>query len=231
MSQNDFSKMALDFINELKTEVENTKQTYSQPTQPTEITPTTPTITSNKWTITTPKKGDHIRVSRDLYTHHGLYFSNDEIIHFTGQGNDNIADWSENQVMTSTLTEFLRGGTLEVRVYNEEEKKNLLPPDQIHENAKSRLGERGYNLILNNCEHFANQCALGKHSSEQIEDIVSIFDTSSNSIEYNGTLSSAIASNLKDAVNNSSLSKVIDENDISRVGALVYNLSKDLFKN
>ena len=30
--------------------------------------------------------------------------------------------------------------------------------DEIIANAKEKLGESGYNLFLNNCEHFATWC-------------------------------------------------------------------------
>ncbi len=121
------------------------------------------------WLSTAPKKGDHLRVDRGLYTHHGVYFADGEIIHFTGAENDNIMDWSKNEVITSTLDEFLRDGVLEVRGYTEEEERDLYHPDEIHAYAKSCLGDRGYNLFFNNCEHFANTCTLGRHRSKQIE--------------------------------------------------------------
>jgi hypothetical protein len=35
--------------------------------------------------------------------------------------------------------------------------------------ARSRLGERRYNLLRNNCEHFCNWCQLGECRSEQVE--------------------------------------------------------------
>ena len=34
-----------------------------------------------------------------------------------------------------------------------------------------RLGT--YNLISNNCEHFANECVFGQAVSEQVEDVFS----------------------------------------------------------
>lgn len=125
-------------------------------------------IKSELWSETAPKKGDHIRVSRGVYTHHGLYFSDEEIIHFTGAENDNIWNWQENQVITSTLADFLRDGVLEVRGYTEKEKEMLFSPEEIYEHALESLGTRKYNLFFNNCEHFSNICTLGKRKSKQI---------------------------------------------------------------
>ena len=44
------------------------------------------------WVQKQPQKGDHIRVMRigGLYAHHGVYVSDDEVIHFTGQDDDSI---------------------------------------------------------------------------------------------------------------------------------------------
>ena len=38
--------------------------------------------------------------------------------------------------------------------------------------ARSRIGEHGYNLLLNNCEHFAVWCKTGVEKSEQVEEII-----------------------------------------------------------
>jgi hypothetical protein len=35
--------------------------------------------------------------------------------------------------------------------------------------ALGRLGEQRYNLIFNNCEHFAHWCKTGRHRSAQVE--------------------------------------------------------------
>ncbi|MBO6010921.1 MAG: lecithin retinol acyltransferase family protein, partial [Oscillospiraceae bacterium] len=43
-------------------------------------------------------------------------------------------------------------------------------PEETVARARARLGERGYNLIHNNCEHFAYECALGVSRSEQEEE-------------------------------------------------------------
>ena len=37
--------------------------------------------------------------------------------------------------------------------------------------ARSRLGEGGYNILHNNCEHFVNECVFGIKKSEQEEEV------------------------------------------------------------
>lgn len=123
------------------------------------------------WTSRSPKLGDHIRVQRmnGIYYHHGIYVSDEEVIHFTGTEDDSILNWSNNEVIKSDLKFFLNGGILEVREYTEDEKNDLYPPEHIVNYARTCLGDKGYNLIFNNCEHFANVCTLGRFRSKQVE--------------------------------------------------------------
>ena len=50
-----------------------------------------------------------------IYSHHGIYVSDDEVIHFTGQDGDSIFDWSKPEVISSDLAHFVKDGVLEVR--------------------------------------------------------------------------------------------------------------------
>lgn len=56
-----------------------------------------------------------------------------------------------------------------------EQKKNdykIYSPSEVVERAKSRLYEQKYNLIFNNCEHFAIWCKTGVKGSKQVEEIL-----------------------------------------------------------
>ena len=52
------------------------------------------------------------------------------------------------------------------------EEAKLYSAKETVERARSRIGERGYNLLLNNCEHFAVWCKTGVEKSEQVEEII-----------------------------------------------------------
>ena len=127
------------------------------------------------WGAGPPKMGDHIRVKRvwGIYAHHGVYVSDDEVIHFAGQENDSIFDWSKPEVIVTDLEVFLRGGVLEVKEYTDNELDYLYPPEEIVKYARACVGDKGYNLVFNNCEHFANKCTLGLHRSMQVNDFIS----------------------------------------------------------
>lgn len=125
-----------------------------------------------QWSQQSPVPGDHIRVKRlgGVYAHHGIYIGDNTVIHFAPPTGSEILDWANAKVRRSSLETFLKAGDVQVRVYTEEEKKSLYPVEQIIRNARASLGSGNYNLIFNNCEHFANACTLGKYRSPQVEE-------------------------------------------------------------
>lgn len=122
---------------------------------------------------TRPALGDHIRVERHggLYYHHGIYIGNNKVIHFAPLSGGEIINWSEAKVIETSLEDFLKDGEIEVRQYTDDELMELYSPKEIVQNAKHCLGYTNYNLIFNNCEHFANSCTTGKHRSPQVEEL------------------------------------------------------------
>lgn len=104
------------------------------------------------------KAGDHIYIylkheSGFTFTHHGIYIGNKEVIHY----------WN-NKVRKSTKNKFGCGKN----IYIKKHKKCYSSP-RVVKRAQRRLGETKYNLIFNNCEHFARWCKTGNHVSKQID--------------------------------------------------------------
>ena len=118
------------------------------------------------------KKGAHIRVSRGLYYHHGIYISDDEVIHFSGVKSDSILDWENCRVISTDLDTFLCGGKLEIKIYSKCDSKKLKNVDDIISLARRCVGQSGYSLFTNNCEHFANYCTINKKISHQVENFI-----------------------------------------------------------
>jgi hypothetical protein len=50
----------------------------------------------------------------------------------------------------------------------------IYSPKETIERAKSRIGEEKYNLVSNNCEHFAIWCKSGIAESKQVDRVVRI---------------------------------------------------------
>ena len=104
----------------------------------------------------------------DLY-HYGIFVSEHEVIQFgLAPGVRAIPD-TEVEVCTSDIDAFLAGGFLEVGVPDKQESKKRISPKRTVDTARSHLGERGYNILFNNCEHFAYLCAYGVKYSAQSE--------------------------------------------------------------
>lgn len=124
----------------------------------------------SKWEMKEPYIGAHIRVQIQSIYHHGIYIGNNEVIQF-GLLSDMLKPKEEVRVLVSSIEEFLQGGFLEVRVFDRKERKIKNDDLKIVEIAKSKLGEDGYDIVHNNCEHFANFCIFNKKESKQIDDI------------------------------------------------------------
>ena len=43
------------------------------------------------------------------------------------------------------------------------------------ERARSKIGQKGYSLVNNNCEHFALWCKTGIAMSSQVEEVLALF--------------------------------------------------------
>ncbi len=44
----------------------------------------------------------------------------------------------------------------------------LRSPHEIIHYARGRLGEKGYNLVVNNCQHFATECRNDVSKSHEV---------------------------------------------------------------
>ena len=123
------------------------------------------------WVNKKPEYGDQIRVNRGFYYHHGIYESDDAVYHFASPMGSEISPETA-VVHKTTLENFLKGSPVEVREYTNEELLNKRKPEEIIDYAKAHIGERGYNLVSNNCEHFSNRCAFGKSDSDQVKNVL-----------------------------------------------------------
>jgi hypothetical protein len=109
-------------------------------------------------------RADHIYVLCLLpvpFQHHGIDCGDGTVIHYTGKLGSN----QDPEVKREPLSTFSGGAAVLVVAYS-----SAHSPDEVLRRAESRLGEKSYNLVWNNCEHFARWCKTGDHVSEQVKD-------------------------------------------------------------
>jgi tRNA(Ile)-lysidine synthase TilS/MesJ len=109
-------------------------------------------------------RGDQIYIFREfwnfegLYEHHGIDFGDDTVIHYR----------KPSEIIERTSIEtFSRGQKIHIRHY-----PIRYIADTVLNRAQSRLGEKQYNLLFNNCEHFATWCVTGVSKSQQVENFI-----------------------------------------------------------
>ena len=127
--------------------------------------------TKEKWTVREIRPGDIIRVYTGRYYHFGIYAGDDTVIHFAGPDSHTLTDASKAKIRRDSLDHFAMGKNLEVRDYSIGEIIRKRSPKKVIEEANSRVGNAGYDIIYNNCEHFVNKCVFGIAYSAQIDEM------------------------------------------------------------
>lgn len=129
-----------------------------------------------KWNLSTPKCGDMVRVKLGTIYHYGIFSNENQIVQFglAPVARRAIKD-SDVEVLTSNVDEFLCGGFLEVGEIEKKDGKPVRKGKKIIEYALEKLGQKGYNILYNNCEHFAYECIFGKKVCTQADDVRNFF--------------------------------------------------------
>lgn len=104
--------------------------------------------------------GTHLIICRRGYTHHGIYLGGRRVMHYAGR-----IRYPQGLVEEISLAEFSEGGAFRAEILE----TGRFDGNEIVRRARSRLGERRYDLLRNNCEHFCNWCRLGENRSLQVE--------------------------------------------------------------
>ena len=139
-------------------------------------------------------KNEHLR-GITMYDHYGIYAGNFNVIHLSNGLNDDFLS-GKISVRKDPYYKFKGGESSEVFVvdfdtfFNEYMKNlsllekfqrlphdiirkilgknyHLYSPEETVRRAESHLNEEGYNLLWNNCEHFALWCKTGIGESTQ----------------------------------------------------------------
>ena len=117
-----------------------------------------------QWTQDTPEYGDMIRVKVKFYHHYGIFSDADTVIQFGLRDNGNTPP-DEIKVLITDIDTFAGGEFVERAKLDFSEKRKRRTPEDTVKLALSRVGETGYNILNNNCEHFATECVFGEKKS------------------------------------------------------------------
>ncbi len=105
-------------------------------------------------------RGDHLSVQRGWYTHHAIDLGDGYVVQY-GRG---VSDGASAAVQVSSYETFSKGRPMEVVA-----SPASYEAHEVALRALSCVGEQGYHILWNNCEHFVNWCRSGKRQSQQAD--------------------------------------------------------------
>ena len=108
-----------------------------------------------------PALGAHLVTPWMGYSHHGIYAGDGRVIHYGALMYDII----RKPVEEVTLAAFAEDRPIFVVLHTEP----TLPAEEVIRRARSRLGEKKYRLLTNNCEHFCEWALHDVARSFQVE--------------------------------------------------------------
>ena len=99
---------------------------------------------------------DHLQVPRQhgLFHHHGIDLGDGTVAHYL----------EGREILRSSIDAFRQDQPITVIEHDAASATGV-----TLRRAMSRIGEQNYNLLFNNCEHFATWCKTGRHRSGQID--------------------------------------------------------------
>ncbi len=102
---------------------------------------------------------DHLEVPRQhgLFNHHGIDLGDGTVAHYL----------EGREILRSSRDDFSQGQPISVVEHDHASSTGV-----TLRRAMGRIGEQNYNLLFNNCEHFAIWCKTGRHRSSQVESVL-----------------------------------------------------------
>lgn len=115
--------------------------------------------------------GDVIRVRLGELYHYGVFASEEEVIQF---GLPPLSEYRSRPdaftVLATDIDLFSCGQIVEIGIPEKEERRARFSREETLRRARARLGETGYDLLRNNCEHFIWDCAFGEKKCVQAQE-------------------------------------------------------------
>lgn len=123
------------------------------------------------WLDALPEKaGTLVRTRVSFYWHYGVFVSEEEVIAFGLPDNRGIPP-EEIRVLSTDLETFSAGGAVQIGACEGTERLKARSRTEVVRAARTAMGRSGYNILHNNCEHFAMQCLFGSSDSEFINSV------------------------------------------------------------
>lgn len=123
-----------------------------------------------KWSANAPQYGDVVRVKVKFYYHYGIFVDKQCVVQFGMPDNTGIAP-EEIKVITTDIDTFRNGSAVEKAEFSISERVRKHSNEKAVKIALSRVGEDGYNILHNNCEHFVNECVFGESKSGFVDSV------------------------------------------------------------
>lgn len=121
-------------------------------------------------------KGDLLRVKRKArYYHFGIAVDENTVIHFSGTVSDSVSNYKDVMIRKAPLSLFIKDDVLEVMSPYDSpfERDEVVRRAEAYVDNPQFKGHH-YNLVINNCEHFARYIYYGKCQSKQVNNALSI---------------------------------------------------------
>lgn len=113
-------------------------------------------------------RGTHLGVRGRYYDHHGVYWGWGQVIHHSGLS----SGLSKGPIEKTSLVNFT--GDAEVFVVEHDDALHWREVISKAEEALSQANDSAwaYDVVRQNCEHFANWCVTGTKASPQVPRVV-----------------------------------------------------------
>jgi hypothetical protein len=95
------------------------------------------------------------------YTHHGIYVGGGRVVQYGAL----MYEFIRKPVEEVSIGDFAQGRPVFVVAHA----GTCFDAEEVIRRARSRLGEKRYRLLTNNCEHFVEWCLHGVHRSFEVE--------------------------------------------------------------
>ena len=122
--------------------------------------------------------GDHIKFDRGLFSHHAVVVdvyvdkNSYKVIHFTGEKSSGTPAEIKEEILKFKIGEIIRIRYRYGRMCKRITVKRAYALLAVQETSTRAIL---YNILVNNCEHFATWCVTGKATSTQVNKALAPF--------------------------------------------------------